>query len=284
MSRVTHLLLVVALLFIVLAGLGAAAPLLSAFLVALVVTQVVWPVVGGLQRRGWPPGAAFVSVLLLTLLLGAGLVFFVGVSLAQVASQLPAYSEQLQAAAQELPSGGVTAETRSRIVDAVIGTIPALLAAVGEAAGMAVLAFLIFAFMLWDAFALPSRLRSAGPMANTVLSSARVYNAEVRRFLIITGTLGALQGSLMAVFLWVVGVDFALLWGLLFTVLVFVPVVGMIIAAVPPIVMAYLEFGLTGAVIVTVGTVVITNVVGQLLKPIYLGRGLNVSRLWSSSR
>jgi predicted PurR-regulated permease PerM len=84
----------------------------------------------------------------------------------------------------------------------------------------------------------------------------------------------------MAVFLWIVGVDFALLWGLLFTVMVFVPAVGLLIASVPPIVMAYLEFGLTGAVIVTVGTVLITNVVSQLLKPVYVGRGLNVSRLW----
>jgi len=53
----------------------------------------------------------------------------------------------------------------------------------------------------------------------------------------------------------------------------------LLIASIPPIILAFLQLGLRGGVIVLVGFLVITTVVAQLLKPKYLGQGLNLSRL-----
>ena len=116
-------------------------------------------------------------------------------------------------------------------------------------------------------------------MAAEVLRGARAYSVEVRRFLSISAMLGGLCGGAMAGFLFIVGVDFPLLWGFLLFVMSFVPAIGLLIASIPPIVLAFLQFGLRGGVIVIVGFVIITNVVAQFMKPKYLGQGLDLSRL-----
>ena len=279
MPRFTHLLLVLALVAVIVAGFHGAAPFLSAFILALVLAQVMAPVAGALQRRGWPSGAALGAVLLGTIVIGVAVMVFVGISLAQVAFQLPAYSDRLVALVQDVAPGGLDPAMRSNLVSAMAQVVPVLLAAVAQISGMALLAFLIYAFMLWEAVGLPPRLASAGPMANSVLARATTYNVEVRHFLTITAMLGALTGALMTVFLLIVGLDFALLWGILLFLMSFVPAVGLLIAAVPPIVLAFLQFGPRGGIIVLVGFVIITNVVAQIMKPMYLGKGLNLSRL-----
>jgi predicted PurR-regulated permease PerM len=213
------------------------------------------------------------------LLAGILVVVFVGISLAQVAYQIPKYADQLGAAIQSVPPGTVDPAMASDLVQAAVKLVPVLLAGVADAAGWALLVFLIFAFMLWEGVALPTRVASAGPVTARMLPRAVAYNAEVRRYLSLTGMLGLLCGGLMAGYLTLVGVDFALLWGVLLAVMSFVPAVGMLIAAVPPIILAFLEHGLGGALLVMAGFVVITNIVTQIMKPQYVGRSLDLSRL-----
>ena len=276
MSRATQLLLVLALTFIVLAGLHLAAPFLSAFLVGLVLAQVMAPMVGALRRRGWPNGAALATVILTALVGGGALAFFVALSLAQVVLEAPKYADRLVALADGARAAGVDAEAiRGALMTIVAGLVPAI----GEIAGATLLAFLLFAFMVYEGDHLPSRIRSAGPRARTVLQAGSTYNLEVRRFLIINGVLGSLCGALIAVFLWLVGVDFALLWGILVALLTFVPAIGLLLAAIPPIVLAYLQFGPLTALVVIAGFAVITNVVAQFMKPKAVGDSLNLSRL-----
>lgn len=279
MPRATHLLLVLALVVVVVAGLHVAAPLLSAFVLALVLAQVMSPIVGALQGRGWPAGAALATVLLLVLLVGLGVMVFVGLSLVEFVAQIPAYAGQLAAIAQSLAPATLDSAMRSSLVGGAAQLTSVLLAAMGEAVGLALLAFFIFAFMLYDCLGLPARLGSAGPRAVRVLERAYAYNVEVRRFLTITAMLGALTGVLVAILLWITGVHFPLLWGTLFFLMSFVPAVGLLIASVPPIILAFLELGPRGGIIVLVGFIVITNVVAQIMKPKYLGQGLNLSRL-----
>jgi predicted PurR-regulated permease PerM len=279
MPRMTHLLLVLALIAVIVAGFHLAAPFLSAFILAVVLAQVMSPLAEALEARGLPMGAALTAVLLLTLLIGIAVLAFVIISLAQFAADVPSYVDQLLATAQDAAPALVSPALRSNLVGIIAQLIPTLLAALGELAGLAALSFLVFAFMLWEGRGLPARLGSAGPRAASVLESSYVYNVEVRQFMTITAMLGALTGGLMAVFLWFTGVDFAFLWGVLLFLMSFVPGVGLLIASLPPIILAFLQLGLRGGIIVLLGFFVITNVVAQFMKPKYLGQGLNLSRL-----
>jgi AI-2 transport protein TqsA len=72
-------------------------------------------------------------------------------------------------------------------------------------------------------------------------------------------------------------VDFPLLWGILTFFLSFVPYIGLVLAVTPAVVLALAEFGVSRAVLVIVGVVVINVLAENVLSPVMMGRGLNIS-------
>jgi AI-2 transport protein TqsA len=84
-------------------------------------------------------------------------------------------------------------------------------------------------------------------------------------------------GAGITVMLFLLGVDFALLWGILTFFLSFVPYIGLVLAVTPAVVLALAEFGVTRAVLVIVGVIVINILAENVLSPMMMGRGLNIS-------
>ena len=75
------------------------------------------------------------------------------------------------------------------------------------------------------------------------------------------------------------GVDYALLWGLLAWFMGYIPSIGFLIALFPPLILAYAKFGLSTAVVVLVGYVVINGGVQNLVQPKIMGQGLRINPL-----
>jgi len=69
------------------------------------------------------------------------------------------------------------------------------------------------------------------------------------------------------------------LWGLLAFMLNYVPNIGSIIAAVPAVLFALVQLGVGGALATTAVFAVVNVVIGSLLEPRFLGRGLGLSTL-----
>jgi len=74
-------------------------------------------------------------------------------------------------------------------------------------------------------------------------------------------------------------VDYAVLWGLLAFLLNFVPTVGSFIAAVPAVLLAVVQLGPLHAGLTLAGFVVVNLVMGNMIEPRWMGRGLNLSPL-----
>jgi len=79
--------------------------------------------------------------------------------------------------------------------------------------------------------------------------------------------------------LWMVGLDFFLLWGVLAFLLNYIPNIGSIIAAVPAMSLAVLQLSPTTAGLIGIGYLVINTVMGNVVEPRYLGKGLGLSTL-----
>jgi AI-2 transport protein TqsA len=75
------------------------------------------------------------------------------------------------------------------------------------------------------------------------------------------------------------GIDFALLWGLLAFLLHYIPTFGSLVAAVPPTLLALIQFGPASAVLSVAGYIGINIVFGSLLEPTLLGHRLRLSPL-----
>ncbi len=79
------------------------------------------------------------------------------------------------------------------------------------------------------------------------------------------------------VFLLVLGVDYAVLWGLLAWFMGYIPSIGFIIALIPPVLMAYAQYGLQTALIVLVGYILINGGVQNFYQPKVMGDRLKIS-------
>ena len=84
-------------------------------------------------------------------------------------------------------------------------------------------------------------------------------------------------GVLIGLTLWLIGVDYPVLWGLLAFMLNFVPSIGSIIAAVPAILLALVQLGIPVALLVGVVFLVVNIAIGSFIEPRFLGKGLGLS-------
>ena len=101
----------------------------------------------------------------------------------------------------------------------------------------------------------------------------------VKTYLVIKSVMSLITGAGIALYLIVIGVDFALLWGWIAFFMNFVPYVGSLIAAIPVIVLTLLDPGPDIALLVAFGYLAINILVGNVIEPRYLGQGLDLSTL-----
>jgi AI-2 transport protein TqsA len=79
------------------------------------------------------------------------------------------------------------------------------------------------------------------------------------------------------VLLFLLGVDFPLLWGVLTFFLSYVPYVGLVVAVAPAVLRALVEFGPGRGILVIAGVVLVNVLAENVLSPTLMGRGLNLA-------
>ena len=90
----------------------------------------------------------------------------------------------------------------------------------------------------------------------------------------------SLATGILAGFLcWAARLDFFLLWGILAFALNFVPVLGSVIAGVPPFILALLVHGGPSAMAIAIGFISINVFLGNFLEPMLMGRRFGLSTL-----
>src|SRR3990172_13221443 len=70
---------------------------------------------------------------------------------------------------------------------------------------------------------------------------------------------------------------FRSLWGLLAWFMGYIPSIGFLIALVPPVLLAYAQYGLQTALVVLVGYILINGGVQNFIQPKIMGQGLKIS-------
>lgn len=101
---------------------------------------------------------------------------------------------------------------------------------------------------------------------------------DIQKYISIKVFTSSLTGSLSYLFLLMVGVDFAGVWGLLIFLLNFIPTVGSIIATIFPALIALAQSdGYTLFFLVLVGIGVLQVCIGNILEPRMMGSSFNLS-------
>jgi predicted PurR-regulated permease PerM len=103
--------------------------------------------------------------------------------------------------------------------------------------------------------------------------------AQIRRYLSLQFLISFTTGVLVWLALEIIGVDFAVTWGALAFFLNFIPTVGSIMASIPPILLALVQFypSIWPGVITLLSVVTIQMGMGNALAPKVMGDQLNLS-------
>lgn len=289
---------------VTLAALALAKDILVPLALAGLIAYLLLPLATWLERRHVRRGlAAVVSVLALGSVLG-GLLVLLANQAQDLSDALPRYREQLQHKAEVLEGttlGGSVraAEALDQLGDTIspptAGEAPGpkpmkvevverrprpldrtldLLGPVLPMLGLTVVVLLVAVFLLTYRLDLRERFIRVVSLGEIVVTASALddANGKISRYLLMMLFVNSVFGATVAVALYALGLPNALLWGFLAGLLRFVPLVGVWIAAVAPVLLSIAIFDGWGSTLAILGIWAVAEVlVANLLEPLVIG-------------
>src|SRR5215216_952044 len=268
---------------VVVTGIRLGAPILNPILFAVVLSLLFSPVYSWLLRRGLPAPLALVIMLVVLAILFLGLFFILGVSITKFSERVGYYVAQLNGELSSLDAVlerlGLSNINLSEAVNssALVGAIGAVLSGIAGFLSDLFLILMIMLFLLGEGPAMMARLRASVHQDNPQVARLTAVAQNVVRQFGLRAIVNLVTGAGVTVLMFLLGVDFPLMWGILTFFLSFVPYIGLVLAVAPAVVLALAEFGVTRAVLVIAGVIVINILAENVLSPMMMGRGLNIS-------
>ena len=280
-------LMVMAALVIVLAGVKAASVIMVPFLLSIFIAIAVSPIINWLSNYKVPRWLSVSIVILSLVVIGFMLGGLITQSMSEFRQNLPNYNEKI---AQEftwiiakLGEFNINLD-RSLITTHLdpgmaMNMATNILAGMGTVLSNTFLILLTVIFMLFEAKSMPARVHVALADPDMQLTHIDRFLDSVNQYLAIKMLVSLATGIFIGIWLYALGVDHFMLWSVLAFMLNFIPNIGSIIAAIPAILMAFVEFGFAKAGLTGLGFIIVNTVMGNVIEPRFMGRGLGLSTL-----
>jgi AI-2 transport protein TqsA len=214
------------------------------------------------------------------------LVAIIAASLGQLNTVLPVYQENLSRIVSDVQSwfaghgidiSGLTSNVLRP--EKIIGWITSFIRLLVSLLTNGFLIILIVAFMIAEVYSFPRRAQARLSFSPRLAETFKNFGDVTRTFLFTLTWLNMLTAVIVVVVYYAFGVDFALLWGLMFFLLSFIPNIGFVLAVIPPFFVTLLEFGFTRAIIVVAIVIFFNGLVNNAVTPRFLGQKTGLSTL-----
>lgn len=286
-SGAAYGLLVASAFVVVVAGMKAAAPILNPFLLSCFVAILCGPLVSRLVAFRMPVIVAIGLVLGLFFLLSALLGSLISNSIEDFTRQVPMYRERLLAQSTEILGWldglgiPVSKQSLAEMLDPGIAMQVAAntLSGLGGVLANTFLILLTVVFMLLESHMFPRKIRHAFVDGDFSLERFSHFVHSVNQYLAIKTAVSLSTGILVGLLIWVCQVDYPILWGVLAFLLNYVPNIGSILAGVPAVLLGFVQQGSLTALILMSGYAGVNIVMGNVVEPRYMGKGLGLSTL-----
>ena len=310
-TRPATVVVTLAALTVVIGGVKVAAPvvvpfLLAAFLAILCAPSMLW-----MEAKGRPRWVALLAVFLGVFWMASLMGRVIQGSAAQFVEDLPDLQmgleelsgdleEKLKDAGLRLPFTDREETPQAKVIgeeepkespssteaptegnnlidfDWVFAMVRNLFNGLGVALGKTFMIFLSVLFILLEISSFPLKFKAVFPSTRESLGLRR-FTKSIRNYIAIKTATSLATGILIGLWLAFCGVKYPVLWGLLAFLLNFVPNVGSILAAFPPCLLALIDNGPSVLFLVALAYLVVNVLIGSLLEPRVMGRGLGLS-------
>lgn len=274
-------------LVIILAGVKTASGLIIPFLLSLFVAIICNPIIKKAEQYKVPKAIAVIFVIAIFVGIGFSLAGLIGKSLNELSLVMPQYKAQLTAEFALLVDKLAVYNiflSSSLLIEyldpsAAMGFAADMLSGFGNIMANVFLIILTVVFMLFEASSIPAKLHLALKDPQMKMQKVDKFLSAVNQYLAIKTVVSLATGVVVSTMLWAFGLDFYILWGVLAFLFNFIPNIGSIIAAVPAVLLALLQLSPLSALFIGVGYMIINTIMGNMVEPRYLGKGLGLSTL-----
>ncbi len=281
-----RVLLTAAALVVVVAGLDAAGQFILPILFSVFLSILALPGVNALKRVGVPNPLAIMIVVVVVALVLLAISGIIAGTIRGFTAAIPRYEEPFQ----ELYANALALAERFGIANRedlgidfkptdVMPYVAQTLGAVAAISTQIVVVTITLTFILFEASELARKTEVALGGGNRTAARFAEASGKVQRYLAIKTAVSVVTGVLVGIWVLILGLDFPLLWGLLAFMLNYIPSVGSIIAAIPPMLLATVTLGWPYAIAVGCGYLVVNVLLGNFIEPRLLGRSLGLSPL-----
>jgi AI-2 transport protein TqsA len=279
-ETIRNRLLTVIAVILVVAALQWSYPVTMPLVVAIFVIAAAWPIKPWLDRM-LPSSLSYVGTVLALFLILAGFIAVIYIAIAQVAQTFGQNQEQFRAVYETyaawardkgLPTlGGEGGYDRLVAIAQVL--FWRVYATLGYLGFIAVL-------VIMGLPEVPALARKARDQLRTgenrkLVDAVEQIAGKFHQYIGTTMLTSLITGVASAVWPFAVGLDLALIWGVLNFFLNFIPVIGNIIGIIPPTLYALIQFeGWTMPIVVFAGFAVLQITISNVISPMLQGRGM----------
>lgn len=286
-SPTAKALIVLACLVVVLAGIKAASAIMVPFFLSAFIAIACSPLINWASRHHIPRWLSISLVIVAIVVLGFLLAGLVGQSLAEFRENMPQYRMQLDNEFNWIIDqlARVNIHLNRDLITSQLDPGMAMSLATNFISGMGgvlsnlFLILLTVVFMLFEARGMPERLHIALADPDMKLQHIDRFVRSVNSYLAIKTVVSLATGVIIGVWLYVMQVDHFLLWAVLSFMLNYIPNIGSIIAALPAVLIAFVQYGFASAGLAALGFVLVNTIMGNMVEPRLMGRGMGLSTL-----
>jgi predicted PurR-regulated permease PerM len=275
--------LAVIVVVLVVAGLRASYAVTMPLAAAIVIVAAIWPIKPWLDRA-LPSKVSYIGTILILLLISVGFIAAVYFSTAEVVRAFTENQEEFNRiygavsdwAAQWGLQGFGGQEGYSRLINfaqAILANAYTVFVYLGIIAILVILG-------LPEVPALREKAYEALNASDRreLIATADAIASNIRQYLGVTALTSVITGVASALWALSMGLDLALVWGVLNFLLNFVPVIGNIVGIIPPSLYAIIQFqNFTTPLVVFVGFAILQIVISNFVYPALQGRQLSLS-------
>ncbi len=272
---------------IIIAGLKMGAPIINPILMAVFFSIIILQPIKWLKDKGVHSALSIIIVVFSLLIVFFAIGGAVKESIVEFSKNLPTYKKQLNDISESsitLLNGygiDVTADSVASNINAgsAFSYASKFIGGVGGVFGQIVLLLLVAAFIIGEAASFPVKLKVILKNPTVSLDNITTISKNIRHYLGIKTVTGLIGGTSVAILLFVMHIQYAIVWGILVLLMRYIPNIGSIIAAIPIMLFVLIQDGLTGVLYVGIGYGLINFIIGQIIEPKFLAKGMNLSTL-----
>jgi predicted PurR-regulated permease PerM len=282
-----QVLVILASFVIVVAGMKAAESIVVPFLLSLFISIIALPPFIWLQEKKVPRGIALVLIILIFLSFIFLIGVLIGTSVNDFLTKLPVYEQKLQGQTQVVIAWLVEHEIIESDFQISNSFNPSVIFTIvgdtfNQVSNLFANGFLILLtviFIMLEEVSIPVKIKKMVADPEASLSRIQAVAQNINKYIAIKTAISLVTGLLVYFLLLIIGVDYPLLWAVLAFALNFIPTIGSIIALIPSVLLTIVQFGFGKALVVLIGYVVINTIMGNILEPKFMGKGLGLSTL-----